>query len=60
MEKSPNKTKLEVSMININKQLSESKGFSIAQNQDLMRMSIITKRSQGDVTTLAGQSNAFN
>lgn len=47
-------------MININKQLNESKGLENATMQDIMRTSAITKRSGGDVTTLAAQSNAFN
>lgn len=60
IQRSPNKAKLEISMININNQLKESKGLELAQQQDLMRMSVVTKRSYGDVTTLAAQSNAFN
>ena len=57
IEKSPNKAKIEISMININKQVDEQ---SKAQ-QDLMRQSVVTKRSYGDVTTLEAQSTAgFN
>ena len=41
--------KIEVSMIDINMQ----------QEKELMRQSIITKKSGGDVTTLAGNSQAF-
>ena len=64
LEKTPNKTKLEISMININNQLKEQnwvslaqKGFSLAQKDEMMRMSI---GSNGDVTTLCAQTNTFN
>ena len=64
LEKTPNKTKLEISMININNQLKEQnwvslaqKGFSLAQKDEMMRMSI---GSNGDVTTLRAQTNTFN
>ena len=64
LEKTPNKTKLEISMININNQLKEQnwvslaqKGFSLAQKDEMMRMSI---GSNGDVTTLGAQTNTFN
>lgn len=64
LEKTPNKTKLEISMININNQLKDQnwvslaqKGFSLAQKDEMMRMSI---GSNGDVTTLGAQTNTFN
>ena len=51
-------------MININNQLKEQnwvslaqKGFSLAQKDEMMRMSI---GSNGDVTTLGAQTNTFN
>lgn len=55
IEKTENKAKIEISMINMNNQLEDT-----AKQKDLMRMSQVTKRSFNDVTTLAAQSNAFN
>ena len=60
IEKSPNKAKLEVSMININNQAQEAAKLTKAQQNEHTRGSPGRKKSFNDVTTLAGQSNAFN